>query len=126
MTDALLTLLLHTTKPRDVAKLVNQYESLRVSRMACKFQLSDKIVPTECYSTLRLEKDLGLTNAAKGRALEKQLDVLCKKMSVGASSGKNPDLPRSSVDLSTYCRSEIEKMRAIVRYKHGSETWSGN
>jgi hypothetical protein len=126
MTEALLSLLLHATRPGDVTKLVDQYESLRVSRMACKFQLNDKIVPSECYSTLRQEQKLGLLNAKKGRILEKQLDLLCKKFSLAAVTSEQSELPRPTRMISAYCRSEIEKMQAIARYKNAAETWSGN
>lgn len=125
MNAILLSLLMQASQPQQVQGLVGKFEALRESRIGCKFQLKDKIIPTECYRTLALEKSLQLVTPIEERKLRGQLDTFCKKFAKAAAYENAREIPRPSGHLSSSCRANFRELNAILAYRQGDRSWSG-
>jgi len=107
-----------------IAQLKREFETLKVTRTACRLQLNQKQLPLACYEALAAEIRWGLHPGHETRRhLVLRLDELCRQAAHALNLAKNPVLPP---DISAACRKEVAQAQLIQKYREGRTAWSEN
>ena len=100
------------------------FDSLKVSRLACRLQIERGFVPVGCYDRLHREKDWEGIDSSGPKVSE--LDRRCR---MAARAFRLPHAKADLAHLSPTCRSFVDRARLVVAYRRElppewSEEWS--
>lgn len=94
----------------ETSKIVMDAEAVRVARLACRIQISEKRIPEACYRALKLEKEFGLSTRAE------TLQDLDRRCEVSSRRLRRPFRADLSY-LSRSCRASIRRAEELLAYK---------
>lgn len=104
------------TSPTEIARTRQNFREIVILRQSCRIQLAEKRLPFSCFHVLSQEKVFGLiTSSEDERKTRRRLNQRCMD-----TRDIEFDIPVAEKRyLSEPCREHLQKVEALVRYRHG-------
>ena len=110
----------------EVSAHLKKLTSFKQSELACRMQIRQNAIPTECYSLLAIEKSALSKPKAHWKKLEDALDKLCIKNGQLELRKEAPTIPHENSNISQSCQDQLVLIRSYKDYQKHANGWSEN